>query len=48
MKIDTALYKNEKRHRYFIVDTILSIDLLSDLYVSLMPRHTVVLLLPGF
>jgi hypothetical protein len=23
MKIDTALYNNKKRHRYFIVDTIL-------------------------
>jgi hypothetical protein len=29
MKIDTALYNNKKRHRYFIVDTILSIDLAS-------------------
>jgi len=40
MKIDTALYNNEKRHQlegYFIVDTILS-SLLSDVYVFLMPR----------
>jgi hypothetical protein len=29
MKIDTAIYNNEKRHRYFIVDTILSRDLAS-------------------
>ena len=37
MKIDTALYNNEKRHQlegYFIVDTILSSPL-SDVYVSL-------------
>jgi len=30
MKIDTALYNNEKRHQlegYFIVDTILSLSL---------------------
>ena len=40
MKIDTALYNNEKRHQlegYFIVDTILSRDF-SDVYVFLMPR----------
>jgi len=40
MKIDTALYINEKRHQlegYFIVDTILSPPL-SDVYVFLMPR----------
>jgi len=29
MKIDRALYTNEKQHRYFIVDTILSRDLAS-------------------
>jgi len=40
MKIDTALYNNEKQHQlegYFIVDTILSRDF-SDVYVFLMPR----------
>jgi len=45
MKIDTALYNNEKRHRYFIVDTILSRDLASafwPLCVSYAPAYTVV------
>ena len=40
MKIDTALYNNEKQYQlegYFIVDTILSRDF-SDVYVFLMPR----------
>ena len=44
MKIDTALYNNEKRHRYFIVDTILSRDLASafwPLCVSYAPAYTV-------
>ena len=45
MKIDTALYNNEKRHLYFIVDTILSRDLASafrGLCVSYAPAYTVV------
>jgi hypothetical protein len=40
MKIDTALFNNEKRYQlegYFIVGTILSRDF-SDVYVFLMPR----------
>jgi hypothetical protein len=44
MKIDTALYNNEKRHLYFIVDTILSRDLASafrGLCVSYAPAYTV-------
>ena len=40
MKIDTALYNNEKRHQYFIIDTILSRDLASAFWplCVLMPR----------
>ena len=39
MKIDTALFNDEKRHQLegVIVDTILSRDF-SDVYVFLMPR----------
>ena len=45
MKIDTALHNNEKRHLYFIVDTILSRDLASafwPLCVSYAPAYMVV------
>ena len=44
MKIDTALYNNEKRHQlegYFIIDTILSLSHPGTLGVSYPPVHAV-------
>jgi len=44
MKIDTALYLNEKRHRqlwYFIVDTILSMSHPDTLVGAYLPAFTV-------
>ena len=44
MKIDTALYSNEKRHRqlwYFIVDTILSMSHPDTLVGAYLPAFTV-------
>ena len=44
MKIDTALYNNEKRHQlegYFFVDTILGLSYPRTLVVSYLPASTV-------